>query len=211
MHRTQPLSQRPGCFLCDPEPELTWLESPNFRAVLGLGPVSDGYTLIATREHLSSTMDLSPDLAEELDWFSKLVRARLAGPFGQAVVAEHGRVSACVGPALRRHEPHCLHAHRLVFPGVRSLSLSAAAPLLEVHHFDTYSTALAQFKWPGQYLLVEGVDGAVQIAPISGPLPRQFLRAVVARGRGLPHLADWRAFPGYQELEATRARLVDVA
>jgi diadenosine tetraphosphate (Ap4A) HIT family hydrolase len=67
-----------SCFLCDPEPDLTWMASENFRAVLGLGPIGEGFSLIATREHLPSMFDLDPEIAEELFEFTADVRSRLA-------------------------------------------------------------------------------------------------------------------------------------
>ncbi len=196
-----------SCFLCDPEPDLTWMESERFRAVLGLGPVGEGFSLIATREHLPSMFDLDSELAEELVEFTAEVRARLEPLYGSVVVTEHGRVAPCVGPMTRQHEPHCLHAHRLVFPGQDSLDLGRVAPRLPRKGFDGYPTARREFAWPGQYLYAEQPDGRCEVGMVNGPLPRQFLRAVVAFAQGRPELADWRRHPDHETVEAARLAL----
>jgi diadenosine tetraphosphate (Ap4A) HIT family hydrolase len=196
-----------SCFLCEPESALTWMGSESFRAVLGLGPVGEGFTLIATREHLPSMFDLDSELEEELVEFTAEVRARLRPLYGSAVVAEHGRVAPCVGPMIRQHEPHCLHAHRLVFPGHDLLDLRRAAPRLSTARFDSYPSARRAFAWPGQYIYAEQPDGSCEVGAVSGPLPRQFLRAVVASAQGRPELADWRLRPDHETVEAARLAL----
>lgn len=199
------------CFLCDPEPDLTWLSSTNFRAVLGLGPIGEGFSLIATREHLPSMLDLDQAAAKELIEFTSEVRDRLQPLYGPAVVTEHGRISPCLAPSVRRHEPHCLHAHRLVFPGQASLDLGAAAPRMPRMDFETYLDARQQFDWPGQYVYAEQPDGRCEVGLVAGPLPRQFLRAVVAASQGRPEIADWRRHPGRETVEAARSALEQAA
>lgn len=175
--------------------------------MLGLGPIGEGFSLIATREHLPSMFDLDSEVAEELIEFTAEVRSRLEPLYGCAVVAEHGRVAPCVGPAIRRHEPHCLHAHRLVFPGQVSLDFSQVAPHMPRSEFDSYLAARREFVWPGQYLYAEQPDGHCEVGVVNGPLPRQFLRAVVASARGRPEIADWRSYPNHQTVKAARLAL----
>lgn len=195
-----------SCFLCNPEPEYTWDTSEHFRAVLGIGPVGEGFTLIAARQHVTSMLDLDQEVAEDLIGFTQLVRTRLEDLYGSTVVAEHGRVAPCVEPGVRAHEPHCLHAHRLVFTGASRIDLAAAAPKMEITHFQDFEVARDYYGDPGQYIYVEDRAG-VHIGRIDGPLPRQFLRAVVALDQGRPHLADWRGRPGFAEVEAARRAL----
>ena len=196
-----------GCFLCDPEPENTWMGSERFRAVLGVGPVGEGFTLIAVREHVSSMLDLDDLAARELSEFTGAVRRRLASLYGPTTVAEHGRIAPCVASAATRHEPHCLHAHRLVFPGHQSVDIGRAAPRMNVSRFNSFAAVRRGFRDPGQYVYAEGDDGTCQVAPVNGPLPRQFLRAAVACEQGRPYLADWRAHPGFAEMQAARLAL----
>lgn len=203
----QPRSQVTECFLCSPEPEWTWAESPRFRAVLGLGPIGLGYTLIAARAHVTSMLDLDADAAVELQEFTTFVRSRLHGLFGPTVLTEHGRVAACVSAQTRRHEPHCLHAHRLVFTGRTKVDLLEVAPRLQVRSFASFAEAFRAVSWTGQYLYTENADGQCSVGFVEGPMPRQFLRAVIARQVGRPELADWRQRPAVDEVWAARAAL----
>jgi hypothetical protein len=200
-----------ACFLCEPEPEWTWLESTNFRAVLGLGPIGMGYTLIATREHLPSMLDLESCMVAELTSFTANVRERLAALEGPAVVCEHGRVAPCIAPATRRHEPHCFHAHRLVFPGQVSLDLRAAAPRMRVLEYPSFDQVRGSDVGASQYVYAEQPDGSCQVGLVQGPLPRQFLRAIAAAQRGRHELADWRSSPRRHEVHAARRALERIA
>jgi len=200
-------SQSANCFLCSPEPEWTWAESPNFRAVLGLGPIGLGYTLIAARTHVPSMLDLDGGVVAELQAFTATVRARLENLFGPTVMTEHGRVAACVSSGARRHEPHCLHAHRLVFTGRTRVDLLKFAPFMRIRSFTDFPEAHRSVKWVGQYLYTENADGECSLGFVEGPLPRQFLRAVIARQAGRPELADWRSRPAIKEVWAARAAL----
>ncbi len=199
------------CFLCEPEPEWTWLESESFRAVLGLGPIGMGYTLIATRLHLPSMFDLDRHMAMELAEFTAEVRGRIGELWGPMVIGEHGRVAPCVASATRKHEPHCFHAHRLVFPGQRSLDLRAAAPKMHVLGYASSADVDSGAVGPGQYIYAEQSDGSCQVGLVDGPLPRQFLRAVVARDQGRRELADWRLSPRHDEVNAARCVLEGTA
>lgn len=200
-----------GCFLCTPEPEWTWLESEHFRAILGVGPIGTGFTLIAAREHVPSMLDLPPAAARELQSFTAAVRQRLEPLFGPSSIGEHGRVSPCVGPSVRRHEPHCLHAHRLVFPGRPVMTLTGTLRGLRPAVYDGFAQIRTDFAHPGQYVYIEDSTGRCEVAPVGGPLPRQFLRAVAASYAGAPELADWRSHPGLDQLEKARRRLTRAA
>ena len=200
-----------ACFLCEPEPEWTWLESSNFRAVLGLGPIGMGYTLIATREHMPSMLDLDGAMVAELSAFTAEVRERLAVLWGPAVVCEHGRIAPCIAEATRQHEPHCFHAHRLVFPGQASLDLRAVAPLMNVLDYPSFHQVRGGDVGSSQYVYAEQPDGSCQVGLVEGPLPRQFLRAVVAAQHGRQELADWRRSPRHDEVDAARRALERIA
>lgn len=69
-----------GCFLCHLPERLVYDESDHFIAMLGLGPVIEGYSLIAAREHAPSMLDLPPRLVLELTEFTRRVRARVLVP-----------------------------------------------------------------------------------------------------------------------------------
>ncbi len=174
--------------------------------MLGLGPLTEGYSLIATSEHVSSMLDVEQQHVDELVEFTARVRAMLgACGYPPATVTEHGRVAACVHTATVRHEPHCLHAHWLLFPGAPVVDLRLVAST--VKRYNSFHEARRAFDWPGQYLYSEAPGGGCWIAPARLPVPRQLLRHLVARSLGAEDAADWRAQPGLDMVEAARRRL----
>jgi len=195
------------CFLCRPDPSLVYLESDALFAMLGWGPIGEGYSLIVAREHIPSMMDLSSREARLLQEFTDEVRDRLRPLFGDCVVTEHGRVAACLETATTAYEPHCLHAHRLVFPGLAELDLPRLAPHFAWHGSGSIEDAHSAFDSPGQYIYADFPDGSSQVAPVAGPLPRQLFRALVASVNGRPEDADWRTQPRLDLVEAARKRL----
>lgn len=194
-----------GCFLCQPDPSLVHTTSDSFYAMFALGPLRLGYSLIAAREHVPSMFDLDPAAAEELARFTVAVRRRLWPLFGRVVVTEHGRVPPCLNAFVHTHEPHCLHAHRLVFTGVSEMRLGSAA--LGVRRFASYADARKKFRDRGQYLYLEGPDGNCELTSVSGPITRQFFRRLAAAMLGEPELADWRAHPREELMWAAARRL----
>jgi hypothetical protein len=195
------------CFLCKPTTDLIYAVSQNFFATLGLGPLCEGYSLIATRVHTPSMFDVSASEADELAAFTREVRLRLEPHYGPSLITEHGRVPPCLDQLLRTYEPHCLHAHRLVFPGVPDLDLATSVPQLRVEDFSSFLNAKFAFRDQGQYLYAEGHDGSCQLAAVGGAVPRQFFRTIVASRMGTPERADWQAHPGHNLVAQARERL----
>jgi hypothetical protein len=198
---------RRACFLCDPDPDLVYLRTPTVFAMLGHGPIGEGYSLVATVKHEPSMLDLDHDDGTAADALTWAVRERLGELYGPAVVTEHGRVAPCVARALDTHEPHCLHAHRLVFPGRDYLDVRALAPAYGWETFESYTELRRRDPLPGQYLACEQADGRVDIAAVTGPLERQFFRTLVARAAGVDDRADWRRDRGDGVIAAARQRL----
>jgi hypothetical protein len=153
-------------------------------------------------------LDLDGAAAQELDVFTAEVQDRLATLFGPSSLAEHGRVAACVAPHFARHEPHCLHAHRLVFPRRTSLTMVGTLPRLNPTQYASFADARKSFRATGQYLYVEDASGRCELVAVRGPIPRQFLRLVAAAQAGRPELADWRSRPGLDEVELARHQLM---
>ena len=205
-----PLSSEPwaACFLCHPDPELVFERDDGFFAMLGLGPLGAGYSLIATEEHQPSMLDLSRACVTRLERFTALVRERLATHWpGPIAIGEHGRVAVCATAVVRRYEPLCIHAHRLVFPGTGVIDLQLLAA--EVSEFESFGSAYtaARDQVSGPYLYSERSDGSCQLAVAPSSLPRQALRRLVALARGTPELADWKRYPGLNEVAAARTVL----
>jgi hypothetical protein len=152
-------------------------------------------------------MDLSTEEAQELADFTSKIRDRIEPLFGGATITEHGRIAACLEAAADAHEPHCLHAHRLVFPGLPEIAASRITPELRWRNFDSFLEAFRGFTWDGQYLYVESAEGVCTVTPAPGIVPRQFFRGLAAGLRGEPEAANWRAQPRAEIAAASAARL----
>lgn len=197
-----------GCFLCKPDPALVYMEQGEFFAMLGLGPIGEGYSLIASRGHQQSMLDLTEYEATQLAEFTQEVRDRLGPLFGECSIGEHGRVALCVGQVTVRHEPHCMHAHRLVFPGLSALPLRPAARGATVESFKTFRDAHANFRTAGQYLYAENADGTCEVAAVPRAIPRQQLRRLAANLRQeSPDLANWQDHPSLELVKQGKSKL----
>lgn len=180
------------CFLCSPSPELVFLESQNFYALAGLGPIVDGYCVIAAKAHSRSMADIAPQLWAERDSFLATIRARLTAMYGSCLVTEHGRMAVC---AADEHDHHCFHAHFLVFPGAQDVSVLAGSYFAHTVEFPSISAALASGALHPEYLLTSPDRNRLFIHSTPLNAPRQLARFLVAWENGDPHLADWKAWP----------------
>jgi hypothetical protein len=196
-----------ACFLCDANHPWVYDQSEHFVALLGLGPIAEGYSIIAARDHVPSMFDLEPEVAEELAAFTSCVRDRLRPHYGDAVITEHGRIAPCLAAYARAYEPHCLHAHRLVFPGQPRIELTGFFPRAEIQRWDSFLEAFRAFEWEGQYLYAEHADGMCEVVPVGRRMPRQFFRRLAALRMGHPELADWSAHPRLEIVAAGQRRL----
>jgi hypothetical protein len=184
------------------------MEEDHFYAMLGFGPIGEGYSLIASREHKPSMLDLGAEAAIELERFTRDVRARLEPIYGECSIGEHGRVALCIERPTVAHEPHCMHAHRLVFPGLAELPLAAVVTEAPIQSLPSSIEVFDSFIPSGQYLYSETPDGACEIASVSRPVPRQTLRRLAANLRGEPpEHADWQAHPDMTRVQAAQENL----
>lgn len=196
-----------SCFLCAPRPEWVWAESDNFFAMAALGPVVEGMSIVATREHVRSMFDITDALVSELVEFTEAACSRIEATYGVPVhITEHGRVGLCevVGDS---YDEHCHHAHRLLFPTGASLATtlnqSEIAPLVA----SAFSEARSKGSHLTEYLYYEGPDGQIAVGTNDESTPRQFFRGVVADAIGQPHLRSWRERPRPELVDAAAARL----
>jgi hypothetical protein len=196
-----------SCFLCAPNKEWVYSKSSKFYSMLGLGPIVEGYSLIATQAHLPSMIDLSLSDVSLLIDFTANIRQILNRHFGQTVITEHGRVAPCVDPEVDRKDAHCFHAHRLVFPTEIDFTNVFSQHNLEVEEYSSFIECKQQFKWRGEYLYYERPNGSCLIASAPGKLARQFFRYKLADAIGHPELASWRDFPALKAVERARKKI----
>lgn len=184
---------RNDCFLCRPASRLLIDIEKDFFAIAGLGPITKGYTIVATTQHIQK-LDSEERIVEFARYVSK-VRELLIGKFGSCLLTEHGHSPLCT-LSEGNQNIHCFHPHVLLFPTASSV-LEATNNYFDSngHVFETLDDALRFGAKLSQYLLVsENIDTFV-IFPAENGLPRQFARALVAEAHGSIDLASWRAYP----------------
>jgi hypothetical protein len=176
--------------------------------MLGLGPLVEGYSIVATKKHISSMLDLSETEVSQLSKFSGTLRDILRPHYGEVIITEHGRVPPCEQTTNSGMRTHCFHAHRLVFPIATDLTPALFRHGLAVSEYATFADCHKGFTCKGEYLYFERPDGVCMIAPAPRELVRQFFRYELAAQLGSPELASWTAYPRLEVLEAARRRLL---
>jgi hypothetical protein len=196
------------CFLCNPNRSLVYAEDEGFFAMLSLGPIVEGLSLLATESHMPSMLDLSIEDSERLCEFTFRVRHLLRSHYGEVVATEHGRVPPCEYLDMGGREAHCFHAHRVLFPLSVDLGHTMYDHGLRVEEYSSFVEARHRFAREGEYLYYERADGSCLIAAAPKRLVRQFFRYKVAECVGHPEFASWREYPRLGIVEAARARLM---
>lgn len=197
-----------SCFLCNPNQNWIYARDERFFAMLGLGPIVEGYSLLATIGHTPSMLDLPLHDVEHLSEFTGRIRRLLESHYGEAIITEHGRVAPCVDRDRDGDESHCFHAHRLVFPISTDLADAVKNYGLSTEEYPSFIECWQNFDWKGEYLYYERMDGSCVIAAAPMRSIRQFFRYKVAECVGHPELASWSDFPRLKAIEAARKRLL---
>jgi hypothetical protein len=185
------------CFLCRPEPALIYDRGGFGFALCGLGPLVDGYSLIATTNHVRSAADLETDEATEFLKFVQKVRESLIRRYGSCLMTEHGRLPVCVDVS-GSTDPHCYHAHFLLFPGAPLLETKAREYFAIAETTTSLEEALAAARVHQEYFLLSPSLQRFIVMTRLGKLMRQFARYLVAEELGHPELANWRRFPALE-------------
>lgn len=197
------------CFLCHPDRRLVYTESPSFYVMVGLGPIIEGYSIMSTVTHIPSYFDLRGDLVQEYLDFRASTFERMADAYRRPVVTEHGRVPACDFYDDRPHQAHCYHAHQLLFPADVDLEPRLRAEYRNyVQTFSNFVAARdAMQATEDEYLYFENADGRCIVIPTPYKHIRQYFRLLVAEAVGHPERISWHSVPGWDMIEAGRARL----
>lgn len=206
-----------ACFLCEPDSSLIYHEDDTFFAMLGHGPIIEGYSLIATKAHIPSMLDIDERAAEKIVLFAQQVRQRLRPYYGEVLLTEHGRVapcevderSECKANCLHTREAHCYHAHRLVFPLHIDLDEALNKYGLALKHYSSFIECYQKFTPKNEYLYWEKPDGTCTICSAPRQLVRQFFRREIAETINNPDLASWRKFPRLEVVEEAKSRLIE--
>jgi diadenosine tetraphosphate (Ap4A) HIT family hydrolase len=181
------------CFLCKPNPALVVESTPDAFTMVGLGPLTKTFCLVASREHDRSLADMAVREPETLKQMENL-RAKMESAFGPLLFTEHGRVPICRDDG-DDHEQHCFHAHGLVYRTSTSIEESASSYYGRKEVFSSLTEALSAASGYEQYALLSPEPSRAIILSEPHNVPRQLMRTLVAIAEGVPDLADWRLQP----------------
>lgn len=187
-------SSRHDCFLCRPNAALLVDVGVAGYAIAGLGPLVDGYAVVATHQHLHGLAAASDELRLAYSRYAAEIAQALAAKYGNCFIVEHGNMAVCgVEPEGRAH---CFHPHFLLVPDTRC-NLIPFNEYFGVGHqvFETLADAVAYGADRGQYVLAGRFPGPFSVFLPEGDLPRQFARALLAEQLGVEGLASWRGAP----------------
>jgi cytidylate kinase len=195
------------CFLCEPEPWRVIYLGQHVQLLAGAGPLSDGYVILAPRDHVGTSAELLNGALKEFLLCSLLTIQALQYHFGTGYTSyEHARIGSCNTLATSgQHGAYCHHAHRVFIP-LRSVVKDVVGS-----SFDT-SVPLAE---PGDivglrdkpYVFYESVDtrGHVCRVAYTGDhgLPSQYMRRLLVQELGLPIPWRWTDNLNYPSMIAT--------
>lgn len=189
-------TQRDDCFLCHPSSKLLVAIDTYAFALSGLGPLSDGYTIIATTDHLIDLKSCPPEHVNSFVNLTLKVRSALALEFGGCVITEHGNLPVCnVTSSLFSH---CHHPHLLLTPTSKS-------PLAQFEEYfsvkGTLYSNLTDALYFGStlrhYIMVSPSSEEYHIFDASNGVPRQFNRMILAEQMGVADIASWKMVPNF--------------
>lgn len=197
--------QSSTCFLCAPDPELIVARDVSVFAMVGYGPLTPTYCLLASTLHFPSLADLFSGDPVAIKTLSSL-RTKLERSRGSLLMTEHGRVSVCRNDD-DEHDQHCFHGHALLFKSPKNIDVEAGVYYRKKRSFCTLESALAHAASTENYFLVSPSETDYVI--LSDPLnaPRQLARTLVAFASDTPQLADWRSTPRVPEAVAHASTL----
>lgn len=193
------------CFLCDPDPNLVVSESPAGLAMVGYGPITETYCILAASIHIRSLADLAAHARNSMNQLLAM-RTQLEVARGPLLMTEHGRVPICRNDA-DAHDPHCFHGHALLFSTSVDVERHAATYYRHVRVFSDPIQAFRHAETTSEYFLVS--QNARRYSIFSEPLaaPRQLARTLVAFQTDALQYADWRDSPREDEALAMARKI----
>ena len=193
------------CGFCYPERERIVFETRSFYALLSLGPITEGHTLLNSKMHYPCCAAI-----EELDeWL--IAKRRLVSllrmQYGPCILFEHGRTATCVDEEnVGDHESTlCFHAHLHVVPAAVDL-LDDLQAYRRVRPCKSWGEVVDFYRENEEYLFYEDKLGRMTVLR-AGRLPQYFLRWLVASKLGFPERASWRQYRGDEVVRSALGKL----
>ena len=188
------------CFLCFPDQSLVFDSGKDGLALSGLGPLVDGYSVVATLQHADSLADLETTIVRRYLDYTEYLRKAFASQYGTCLVAEHGNSPLCYFDWSR--DKHCFHPHFLLFPGVPDVTREARKRISNEQSFPSLWQAISASKGEQEYLLLSPSPNKVTIFYPDSMLPSQFSRTLVGAALGKLHLASWQKHPNKSDAQS---------
>lgn len=214
-----------SCLFCNPlahgQEGQVLLRSDNFYLFAGIGPIVEGYIIIAPyhcdrkQGGLSTMAEATISSLDELLFLRGIVFQFYEAVYGteSGLCFEHGRAGAC-GIS---ETPHCYHAHLCCYPGVAPIAQHARIPGRRMQRLDGIKD-LGTFAARDPYLLVQervvdyearpemekrtAWETFAMVLQKETEVPRQYLRQLLANQAGRPDEWDWAAAPGWREVQS---------
>jgi len=171
--------------------ESVWLGGDEYKALISVGAMVPGWTLVCPIEHeVNLTDHYSKSRFQD---FVRKAHTHLQRRYGRCVVFEHGarREDSLTGCGVG-------HAHLHLVPLSFPLSLEALRSAPELDWRPCVMAQVQDLAAGGEYLFVadeyEGPTTAGLLARLDTPTS-QFFRRVIAGRLGLPEFFDYKKYP----------------
>lgn len=187
---------RQDCFLCRPNAALLVHVGEVGYVVSGVGPLADGYAVLATHDHLSGLKEVDPEFLGRYAKYAAKVASILAKEYGGCLVVEHGNMAVC--GVSEEGRKHCLHPHFLLIPDKRLNINSFLEFFPQFTSFENIEEALIFASSCNQYIFAGLASGPFYVFVPNAELPRQFARGLVAEQLEVEHLASWKDAPSLE-------------
>ena len=185
-------STQVDCFLCEPEGWRVIHSGRKIQIVAGLGPLVEGYVLLAPMEHIPTTVEMPADVFAEFSAAEDLLRTALKNQYGPGYTAyEHGRLGSCrVAEHAGAVNTFCFHAHRVYIPG--RVTLPSIDTVFEKSQLVRSAEEFRRWSH-GPYVYYEvGPPTEGRLLGGATTVPSQFMRRSITAARGRTDW-DWSA------------------
>lgn len=176
-------------------------ETDNFVVFPGLGPIVEGYLLIASKDHYMGLGNVPTELYSELESVQTKVRSILTQNYTPPLFFEHGPVS-------RMNKGGCCieHAHLHALP----VKVDITSELTHSFHHSiitSYDALKTQFQKGVPYFFYETNTGERHLFAVQESVPSQYIRKLIAQKVGKPERADWQSYLELEEVVRTAQTL----
>jgi diadenosine tetraphosphate (Ap4A) HIT family hydrolase len=193
------------CRFCNPpEKDRILYETDNFYIMLSLGPITEGYSLLVSKQHFACCGAIPREFKTEFKNLYVSLRSILTDVFGACICYEHGRAGSCLIPI--EGSKHCFHSHMHFVPA--SVQLNKLVKMdfdeIKLETLDSFFDIYEKLNSP-PYLYVD--DTNMNFYGINENIRRQYLRYLTARSIGREHLWDWVNYQGWDLINSAQNKL----